>query len=241
MLQRLLVLSLFVSLPLFGDRVRAVLEPKEQTLITSEVNSTVNSIDRRMGESFEEGVELILLNDVVFLANLMKAEAQLSKAQTDFESAEQLYKDRVISHSEFREAEAAVAVAKADLALATKAHNACFIKAPYNGKVIDVYVKQYERVQPGQNLIAILDDSTLIARLLVPEAFVGRIKIGDVVQVRVEETKSLVDAKIIRMGAVIDPVSSLMKVEAEIDNSTGELRPGMEGTLVLRNSELKRP
>lgn len=240
---RALLFILFFGLAssCFGQNVRAVLEPKEQTLLTSEVSSTITAIEKRMGESFTEGDTLILLNNVVFLANLMKAEAQLTKAQTDFESAKRLYDDKVISHSEFREAEAALAVSKADLALAQKAYNGCFILAPYDGKVIDVYVKQYERVESGQELIAILDDSVLIARVLIPEAYLGKLSIGDNVKVKVQETGTVEEATIVRMGAVLDPVSSLMKVEAEIDNSEGKLRPGMEGMLLLSGNEVRRP
>jgi len=234
-------LALVLTVSCFGENVRVVLEPKEQTLVTSEVSSTIKAIERRMGESFVEGDQLILLNDVVFLANLMKAKAQQIKAQTDFDSATQLYKDRVISHSEFRETEANLAVAKADLALAEKAYDGCFVIAPYPGKVIDVFVKQYERVQPGQNLISILDDSTLTARVLIPEAYLGKLSIGDVVKVQIQETGSLENATIVRMGAVLDPVSSLMKVEAEIENKDGHLRAGMEGMLVFTNTPTKRP
>lgn len=226
----------------FAEEVRAVLEPKEQTLITSEVNSTVKAINRRMGQNFKQDEELLLLDDVVFKANLLKAQAQLTKAKTDFESARRLFNDKTISHSDYREAEAALAVAQADLALAEKAYNACFIKAPYTGKVIDVYVKQYERVQPGQNLIAILDDSTLIARVLIPDKYSDTIKIGDAVSVRVQETGTVEEAKIVRIGAIIDPVSSLMKVEAEIPNDSGKLRPGMEGMLIINgNKSTTRP
>lgn len=240
MLRKCLLVFLIAAAAVAED-VRAVLEPVEQTLITSEVNSKVNEINRKMGETFEKGDVLIKLDDVVFLANLTKAKAQLDKAETDYASAQQLYKDRVISHSDYKETEAAVAVAQADLALAKKAYDGCFIQAPYPGSVIDVYVKLYERVEQGQNLIAILDDSSLIARVLIPETYLGKIKVGDTVQVRIMETGTVENAKIIRMGAILDPVSSLLKVEAEISNENRILRPGMEGKLLLQKNGAKRP
>lgn len=230
---RFIIALLIFSFSLDAIDIRAVIESKERTLITSEVNSTVKVINRRMGESFLEGDALILLNDVVFLAGLMKARAEVSKAEADFEAAKQLWADKVISHSDYRTAEAAVATAQADLALALKAFNACFIKAPYKGKVVSLFVKLYEHVEPTQQLIEILDDSVLIAKLLIPEIYLDQIKIGDSLKLKIMETGSIVDAKIVRVGAVLDPISSLFKVEAEIDNSNDELRAGMEGLLSL--------
>ncbi len=220
--------------------IRAVLEPKERATITAEIRSTVTKILRRMGESFKKDEELIRLDDIVFKANLMKAEARKLKAQTDFEGREKLYKDRVISHSEFREAEAILAEAKADLVLAQKSYDSCFINAPYDGKVVTVFVKEHEPVKPDQNLISVIDDHILIARLLIPEQLLSHLKIDDSLTLRIQETGKDETAIIKRIGAVIDPVSSLVKVEAEVDNSKDKLKSGMEGILML-DKRMSRP
>lgn len=237
---RFIIALLICSFSLEAIDIRAVIESKERTLITSEVNSTVKLINRKMGESFVEGEALILLNDVIFLAGLMKARAEVSKAEADFEGAKKLWADKVISHSDFRTAEAAVATAQADLALALKAFNACFIKAPYKGKVVSLFVKLYEHVEPNQQLIEILDDSVLIAKLLIPEVYLKDLKIGDNLQLKIMETGDVVEAKLVRIGAVLDPISSLFKVEAEIDNTNDQLRAGMEGMLMLPDKDVTR-
>jgi len=235
----LMMLLMTVFFPLRAQEFRAVLEPREQTLFTSEVQSTVDAIERKMGESFQEGDRLITLDTTVYLANYTKAKALLAKAQTDFEVISQLYQDKVASHSELRDAEAAKAIAEADLAMAKKAYESCHIDAPYTGKVVTVFVKEYERVQVGQTLIEILDDGVLIAKLLIPERFLNEIAIGDDLQLTIQETGTSHTAKVLRIGAVLDPVSSLLKVDAEIDNRSGNLRTGMEGSFRLGTEDVQ--
>lgn len=234
------IAALMTSAACYAETIRAVIEPKERTLMTSEINSTVKAINRKMGESFVEGDVLVALNDVVYLASLMKARATVSKAEADFEAAKQLWADRVISHSDYREAEANDATARAELALALKAYNACFIKAPYDGKVVNVFVKLYEIVEPTQQIIEILNDSILIAKLLVPESYLAEVQIGDEIKLKIMETGDNVTAKIVRIGAVLDPISSLFKVEAEIDNSDNRLRAGMEGMLMIGREVIQK-
>jgi RND family efflux transporter MFP subunit len=236
----LLTAALTLSLNLSAEDIRAVIEPKERTLFTSEVSSSVKAINRKMGESFKEGETLLQLDDVVYLANLMKARAAVSKAEADFEAAKKLWADKVISHSDYRKAEAELATAQAELALALKSFNGCFIKAPYNGKVVNVFVKLFEHVEINQNLIEILDDSILIAKLLVPERYLADISVGDELDLRIIETGATVKAKVVRMGAVLDPVSSLFKVEAKIDNQDNKIRAGMEGIFTLTNKDASK-
>lgn len=220
---------------LHAEQFRAVLEPHRQTNLASEVETTVSKIEKRMGESFDKGEILLTLDDTVFSANFDKAKALFKKAEADFEAKRRLFQDKVASRSEFREAEANLSVAQANLVFAKKSYDACFIDGPYSGKVVHVYIKEFERVQPGQNLIEILDDSILIAKLLLPEKYLFTTNVGDELKLTIQETGTQHNATIVRVGAIIDPVSSLFRVDAEIDNFDGQLRAGMEGM-----SEVKR-
>jgi len=234
------ILFLFTSLisSLSAAQYRAVLEPISRTMLSAEVESTVTAINKRMGESFEKDDVLITLKDTIFVANYTKAKALAVKAKADYEAKEQLYRDKVVTHFEFREAQASLAMAEADLILAREGYEAAFIKAPYNGKVVDIYVREFERVQAGVNVIEILDDNILIAKLLLPEELIQQIQVGTEIELVIEETGSKHQAKIVRVGAVIDPVSSLFKVEAEIDNLSHQLRAGMEGMFVIPEASL---
>ena len=54
----------------------------------------------------------------------------------------------------------------------------CKVKAPFNGTVSEVFVEQGILVNPGTAIIKLVDLSTIEVAIPVPEAEIGRIKIG---------------------------------------------------------------
>lgn len=216
---------------------RVILDPYYRTQLAAEVEFPVNKINFRMGDSFNEGDVLILQDLTVLEANKIKAEAILSRAKTEFSAKEQLYREKIASLFELKEAEANVASAYADVILANKNLNAASIKAPYSGKVVELAVEEHELPQPGRKIVEIIDDSTLRARLLLPSNLYTKIKVGDPISIKIRETGDTVTGKITRIGSVIDPSSSTFKAEAEIDNRDNKLRVGMTGITQLSQTQ----
>ena len=174
------------------------------------------------------------LDDTVYKFNQMKAAAKLSEAEAKRRAAEKLFADKVASLSELKEARAHYAEARSDLTLAQKQLDDCTLIAPYNGKVQDVFVERFERVEPGKKLMAILDDSVLLARFFAPSNQLANVKSGMEIEVRVQETREAYPGIVKKVAPGIDPASSLFKVEAEINNTNGELHPGMIGAVSLQ-------
>ncbi len=216
---------------------RVVLDPLYRTLLYAEVNRPVERIYFRMGDSFQKGDILIQLDSIVFQANRLKAEAMLEKARTEYAAKQQLFRDNVASLFELKEAQAAVADAEAELALANNNLDASMIKAPYDGKVVDLSIEEHELPKNGSELIEIVNDHILLARLLIPSNLLRQIHIGDPLVITIHETGERVIGYISRIGAVIDPSSSTIKIEAQIDNRSGQWRAGMTGSAELSKPE----
>lgn len=212
---------------------RVVLEPLHRTTLDSDITSTVEKIAKKMGESFEKGDLLMALDKIIFEDNYNKTLAVLTEAKSILQAQQRLYKDKATSEAHVREAAAATAGAEAEVAAAKKALDACTLLAPYKGKVQDVYVQEFERVAPGQKLIEILDDSQLIAKLFVPADEMKGVSEGKQVTVILEDMGKTVSAVIQRIAPSTDPSSSLIKIDAIIDNAQGQLRAGMIGTLTF--------
>jgi len=219
---------------------RVVLNPNQKTRLSAQVITPVKMIAKRMGESFEEGDVLIKLDDTVFKGYYKKAIAQLEKAQTELEVKAQLFADDIGSLFELKDAQAAVAAALASLTSAEKNLEASTIKAPYSGKVVSLHIENEELPRVGKELIEIVDDHILLAKLLIPSSVLNRVKIGQNIYIRINETQQIVKGKIVRIGATIDPSSATVKLQAEIDNRDGKLKPGMTGRAILVDSSHDR-
>lgn len=201
--------------------------------ISSKVTTTVLEITRRMGENFTKGDLLIRMDDTVFVGLKRKAEGALAKGKAELYAKEQLFKEDIASLFEVKTAEANVAQAESDLISAQYAIEACYIIAPYNGKVVTVFVEEHELIQEAKPLIEIVNDEWLIGQVLVPANLFSSVRVGQVLEIYVQETGQTVIGHILRVDAVIDPASSFLKIDIVVDNFNNALRAGMIGQTTL--------
>lgn len=208
-------------------------------ILSSQVSSQVLKIYKRMGEQFIKDELLILIDEQIYTANLGKAKEALNRAYALLEARTALYKDQIASYLDLKEAQALVASSEAEYVLAKTQLEGARVKAPYAGRVISLAIEEFELPQPGQALIEIENDTTIIAKILVPSIFWRKLALGKWLTVRVRETDEIVEAQIIRIGAVIDPASGTIAIDAEIDNQERHLLPGMTGTTKISTLKVR--
>lgn len=229
------LLSMSLSFFLNGDQIqnptygpfRVVLDPKEKTILSAELNAPVIKIHKRMGDTFEPGETLISLERQVVEANYRKANAKRNKAQIELEGKQKLFDQDLISLFELRDAEAAYADAQSEEITAEKYMNALDIKASYKGSVVKVAIEERELAQVGKELIEIIRDDKVLAHFLAPANLLTCLQVGK----RVDLTFDGKNYKttLTRVSPIIDAASSTIKVEAEIENDKRELTPGQIG------------
>jgi hypothetical protein len=77
----------------------------------------------------------------------------------------------------------------------------------------------------------------LIGKVLLPSSWLKDVFIGKSFRVNVRDTGEEVVARVIRIDAVIDPSSSMFKVDVAVDNKKGHLKAGMNGILIVEKEE----
>ncbi|MCC8180020.1 MAG: efflux RND transporter periplasmic adaptor subunit, partial [Planctomycetes bacterium] len=80
-------------------------------------------------------------------------------------------------------------------------------------------------------LLYIVDDSTLLAKFLMPESRFESVALGDRLQVEIQSIGMVKEAVVSHIAAVLDPASRTFEVWAGIDNADGRLRAGMIASL----------
>lgn len=224
----------------------ATLEPFFHTLLSTELNVRVVKIYKRMGDSFVEGEPLIQMDNVNLRATYLKAVAILEKAQTVFCTKERLFEAGIASYMDFVDAQAQLASAESDVTIALKNLTDSTIVAPYDGKVVllnveeDEYPLQEWHIK-NKPIMEIINDKKIRAKVLIPSTLLKNVKIGDELTIRINNTGETTTGIISRIGVVMDPVSSTIPVEAEIDNRDGKLMGGMKGAATLKISRQKEP
>lgn len=214
-----------------------VLDPYRRTTYIPQLQimTPVVTLNVREGDRFSEGDLLLQLDPVKFQAILLKAHAVLEKTKVELRTKERLYNDGTASYFEFVEAKANVEAAQAEVLFNEKMVEGTKVIAPYNGKVASLAIELYEVPLENREMITIVDDSILLGKALLPAALLGKIEVGQPVSIALGEGGVRLSGKLSRIAAVIDPISSTVKVEICIDNSEGVLTAGMTGLLYLKD------
>jgi len=213
--------------------IRAQLSPRRFTTIAAEVGAKINNLPVAEGGSFRAGQVLVSLDCSLQQAQLQKAKAALGAAERTFTANKRLNELHSIGKVELDVSEAEVAKARAEVSLMSVSLSKCQISAPFSGRIAEQRVREQQYVQPGQPLLDILDDSVLELEFIVPSHWLAWLKVGYPFQVRIDETGKSYPAKILRIGARVDPVSQSVKTVAAIDGSYRELMSGMSGKVTI--------
>jgi len=211
------------------QEIRAQLTPRRYTTIAAEIGAKISRLTVAEGGSFRAGQVLVSFDCSLQQAQLQKAQAEFEGAEQTHKSNQRLVELNSIGQLEVELSRSALGKARAEVNANRAMLAKCSIAAPYSGRVAEQKVREQQYVQPGQALLDILDDSVLELEFLVPSSWLGWLRVGGGFQVEIDETHKTYPAKFIRIGARVDPVSQSVKVAAAIDGRFPELVAGMSG------------
>jgi multidrug efflux pump subunit AcrA (membrane-fusion protein) len=161
------------------------------------------------------------------------AQALAVQAEKTFAINQRLTQLKSIGELELAVSAAEVQKTKADLASANAIASKCSISAPFNGVTVEQRAREFQYATPGEALLDILDDRSLEVELIAPSRWLSWLKPDYPFQLHVDETGRTYQAKIVRIGARVDPVSQSIKVVGEITTDAPELRAGMSGRALI--------
>ena len=216
-----------------GHEIRGVVKAQSEAVISSQIDARVVELPFRLGESFQKGDTLVGFDCAMFRAELSAARAELRSHQKTHENNLELAALDAIGALDVELSKAEADQARAKVQVAEVHTRRCAIKAPYAGRVVATHVNVYESVRSNQELLRILDDRSLELELIVPSAWVRWLDAGTEFRFRIDETAEEIPAHVLRVGAMADPVSQTIRLQAGFPDAKGKLLAGMSGTAVF--------
>ena len=220
-----------------APQARALLEPFNEAILSSEIAAQIIEITVRDGERFRAGDTLVTFDCGTYEADLDAARATLFRAQRQLATLQQQANlgaagalDVELARGEVLEAQARVRSAELQV-------GRCVIAAPYDGIAVELLVHAYESVPAGQPLIEILDSSRLEITIIIPSTWLAWLAPGELFFLEVDETRAIYEAEITKIGGRIDPISQTITVTGEILAAQGNLIAGMSGTALFLEPE----
>lgn len=156
------------------------------------------------------------------------AQAQAGAARRQYESAVNFAR---LNHQGIDSAEAAVASARSQLAMARKELDDTVVRAPFAGYVSERHMSAGESVSPSSKIATVLRANPIRLDLQISEMEAARLRTGMkvIAQVAAKPGKEFT-GRVTVLSPAVDPSSRAMTIRAEFTNPSFELRPGMFAT-----------
>ena len=215
---------------------RGVLRAKQTADITASMSGQLLEAPYKAGQFFQSGALLAKFDCALQEAELEALQRKHQTFSLKYKNTAELYKygaagefDVALSESDMQQALAEANVLKARLKY-------CAVYAPFSGYVITRHISAFESPQHGQLLYSLEKAGPLELSIIVPSGWITWLKKGHKLDFIIDETGDIIQAKLIRLGASIDPVSQTIEIIAQPDAKSSVLS-GMSGYARFKPAE----
>ncbi len=203
------------------------LEAERQVQVLAESSREVTALLVEEGDTVRRGAVLIRLEDDEQRTEVERIEGQIERAGRELERNENLFDQQLISEQELNDKRYDVEQLELALSDAKRELSYTEVRAPISGTITQRLVKVGDHITVNQHLFDIIDFSSIVARVYVPEKELVRLETGQVARLSAQalgdqERYGAID----RIAPVVDSRSGTVKVTVAIPEEEG-LRPGM--------------
>ncbi len=216
------------------NNIRGLVKPVTRATLSSEISGRIISLPFKMGDRFKKGQLLVQFDCSLYKAELAAARAQLEAEKKKHENNLQLLELNAISKIEVDISAVEVKKADAEKQISSVRAQRCVIKAPYDGRVMELAVHEHESVGTDQPLLSILNDNQLEIELIVPSNWLTWLQREVEFKFLIDETGQDYNAAVAQLGASVDPVSQTIRVKGVFKSDAGNVLSGMSGTARFR-------
>jgi len=206
----------------------ATLEAEKETEVVAKVSGVVKRLLVEEGDYVTAGQMLAKLDDEKIAVQMNQAKANLDKLKSDYDRAQELFDESLVSAQEFQRAKYEYESQKAAYDLSALDLEYTAIRSPISGVVAERLIKVGNMVIANSPVFRVTDPDPLLAVLHVPERQVGRLMDGQRAKITVDALGEREFAgRVDRISPVVDPSTGTIKVTVEVNDTSESLKPGM--------------
>lgn len=215
-----------------GISSASTIEAEQSVTVHAESTGEVTQLDVEEGDEVEEGKLLARIDRGAQSSLLTRASTNLERAQDDYDKIKDLFNKGAASKQELDAARNTLDNAKLDRRDRRRDVSNTKVNAPFDGTLTERFVSEGGFVTTGQQMFSLVDFSTLVARVYVPEKELDRIAVGQEAEVVGKAAKGRKGTGTIkRIAPVVDAQTGTVKVTVslppEASGGTTGFLPGM--------------
>ena len=207
---------------------------KENILVQPEFSGTLMSLTVKAGDHVSKGQILGRIDDAGMSQQLASAQNQYSLAKTTFERQKNLWDKKIGSEIQFLQAQTQMISAQKAVAQINAQLAKTVIRAPFSGTIDEVFAEKGQVVAPSpQGLMRIVNLGNMYVSTAVPETYIGKLKVGDLVDVYLTSLGKTYKGKVRQVGNFINPNNRTFGIEVSVPNPENLLRPNQVAKLKI--------
>ncbi|HEX8269928.1 MAG TPA: efflux RND transporter periplasmic adaptor subunit [Flavobacterium sp.] len=205
----------------------------QNIIIYPQYSGVLTSLNVKAGQSVRKGQVLGRIDDGGLSQQVAQLEAQYALSRTTYERQKRLWDQKIGSEIQFLQAQTdmqsrqkAVAQIRAQLAKTV-------VTAPFAGVIDEIITDRGQVVSPAQGLMRIVNLSNMYVTTDVPEAYIGKVKVGTPVTVELSSLGKTYTGKVRQVASNINPQNRSFGIEVSVPNSDNNLRPNQVAKLKI--------
>jgi membrane fusion protein (multidrug efflux system) len=221
-------------------RVLGTVLANETVDLQAEVDGRVTAIHFEEGQRVEAGQLLLEMDSAEVEGRLAEAEANARLAQSKWDRARELLRNKTTSQQEADESKAQFDMANARVAQMSKQLRDMKVKAPFGGIIGSRQISPGQvisRMNPGRGaqMIARLSDIDPVkVEGNVPERYLAQAKVGAKFQISIAAFPGeKFEGELYFIDTQVDPINRTGLVKARVPNPDLRLKPGMFASVDL--------
>ena len=228
------------------------LKPQQEMKIVTTTGGDIEEIYFKNGDRVKKGEVIAKISNADVEASFFEAQGQLLKAKStystekiSFEKYKKLYEKEIISENDYLAIKNRYETAQGDLKIA----EGKFLKAKddydrlrviskIDGVITDLYVKKYERVESGKEIVTIVDNSKMEVDIAVSGNDIRYSKLGNKAKIYIEELGISREGVISEINLSSDSNSKKYSLRLLVDNGDNKILKGMYAKVNLEQGEV---
>ena len=167
--------------------------------------------------------------------SIQEIEISLNLAKDIFDRQEKLWKQNIGSEVQYLQSKNQVDQLQKTKERLEHELEKANVYAPVNGHIEQVMAKEGEMCVPGTPIVQIVNSSTLKIVAQVPENFLGKVKVGDAVEIDFPALETKQNSRVKKIGRMINSVNRTFEVEASVDSKGGQIKPNLLATMLIQD------
>lgn len=211
-------------------------ETDQNIVVYPEFTGTLLDFKVSMGDKVSKGQVVAVIDNGGIGSQLAQMQQRAKLSKITYEKRKRLWDQKIGSEIDFLASETQY-LADQDAVTQMEAQVAkAIVRAPFSGIIDETIADEGQLVSPGQTpLFRIVNLSNMFIKTDVPEQYLGKVKAGSMVKVELPVLDTIITTKIKKVSNYIDPANRTFRVEVDVPNLDGKIKPNLTARLMIND------